>query len=558
MRSALAACIVALLASRGALGQDEAPHVPPGWSDPLRQERPADVPTDAELEQQGALVGEIEFDAHDVFDPENPKERNWFFRTANTLHIVTRDQVLRRLLLFREGDRYSGQALAESERLLRQAGYLFDACVVPVAYEDGRVRVRVVTRDVWTLQVGVSIGRSGGENATSFGVADSNLLGLGKEATFERSDDVDRTSVLYRYRDPNVGGTRWRLLLGYQDNSDGFQRQFSFDRPFFSLSTRWSAGAGLLNFDRVDSLYTLGEIRDSFRHLEENYGVGAGFSRGITRGATRRWSAGLSWESDRFDVAPGFAPSPEQPEDRELVFPWIGYEHISDAYERVRNLDRIERTEDLNFGFEGGVQLGYSSRSFGADRDQAILSLTGQTGIIPKRGKVLFVGGHASGRFGRGGGENVLAGLSTRYDMRVLGRHDFHVAVAVDAADELDGEEQLLLGGDNGLRGYPLRYQEGDRRYLVTLEQRFYTPWQILRLFNLGGAIFLDAGAAWFAGPRGDATELGLLRDVGFGLRVASARSKRGSMVHLDVAFPLDGDDSIERVQFLISAKESF
>ena len=558
MWSPLAACAVALLASRGALAQAEAPRIPPGWSDPLRQERPAELPTDAELEAQGAIVGEIEFDNLDVFDPRNPKEHNWFFRTANTLHVVTKESVLRRLLLFREGEPYRAQALAETERALRQAGYLFDARVLPVAYEDGLVRVRVVTRDVWTLQAGVSIGRSGGENTSSFGIADSNLLGYGKEVTLERSSDVDRTSVLYRYRDPNIGGTRFRLLLGYQDNSDGFQRQFSFDRPFFSLSTRWSAGVGLLNFDRVDSLYTLGEVRDRFRHVEDNYGIGAGFSRGIRHGATRRFSAGMSWESDRFDVAPGEAPSPEQPENRRLVYPWVGYEYISDTYEKIRNLDRIERTEDLNFGFEGGVQLGYSSESFGADRDQAILTMSGQTGMTPGPGKVLFVGGHASGRFGHSGHENVLAGLTARYDMRDFGRHDFHVAIAMDVADELDGEEQLLLGGDNGLRGYPLRYQEGDRRALLTLEQRFYTPWQILRLFNLGGAIFVDAGAAWFAGPRGDASELGLLRDVGFGLRVASARSKRGSMVHFDVAFPLDGEDTIERVQFLITAKESF
>jgi hypothetical protein len=381
---------VALLASRGALAQAEAPRIPPDWSDPLRQERPAGLPTDAELEAEGALVGEIEFDTLDVFDPRNPKEHNWFFRTANTLHVVTKESVLRRLLLFREGEPYSAQALAETERVLRQAGYLFDARVLPVAYEDGRVRVRVVTRDVWTLQVGVSVGRSGGENTSSFGVADSNLLGFGKEVTLERSSDVDRTSVLYRYRDPNIGGTRFRLLLGYQDNSDGFQRQFSFDRPFFSLSTRWSAGVGLLNFDRVDSLYTLGEVRDQFRHVEDNYGIGAGFSRGIRHGATRRFSAGMSWESDRFDAAPGEAPSPEQPENRRLVYPWVGYEYISDTYERVRNLDRIERTEDLNFGFEGGVQLGYSSESFGADRDQAILSMSGQTGMVPGRGKVLL------------------------------------------------------------------------------------------------------------------------------------------------------------------------
>lgn len=33
--------------------------------------------------------------------------------------------------------------------------------------------------------------------------------------------------------------------------------------------------------------------------------------------------------------------------------------------------------------------------------------------------------------------------------------------------------------------------------------------------------------------------DLGLLRDVGLGLRLSSSRSGQGAMVHLDLAFPL-------------------
>ena len=126
------------------------------------------------------------------------------------------------------------------------------------------------------------------------------------------------------------------------------------------------------------------------------------------------------------------------------------------------------------------------------------------------------------------------------------------------AAGELDGERQLLLGGDSGLRGYPLRYQEGDRRWLLTLEQRFYTPWYILRLVRVGAAVFFDAGEAWYAGPRGAGTERGLLRDLGFGLRLGSTRSSGSSMLHIDLAFPLAGDASIDSVQFLVTAEDRF
>ena len=31
------------------------------------------------------------------------------------------------------------------------------------------------------------------------------------------------------------------------------------------------------------------------------------------------------------------------------------------------------------------------------------------------------------------------------------------------------------LGGDTGLRGYPLRYQNGNQRALFTVEERLYT-----------------------------------------------------------------------------------
>ena len=76
---------------------------------------------------------------------------------------------------------------------------------------------------------------------------------------------------------------------------------------------------------------------------------------------------------------------------------------------------------------------------------------------------------------------------------------------------DLDRDNQLLLGGDNGLRGYPLRFQTGDRRFLLTLEQRFYHPRQFLRLFYAGAAVFFDAGRAWEDGVPGD----GMLYDAG-------------------------------------------
>ena len=141
-----------------------------------------------------------------------------------------------------------------------------------------------------------------------------------------------------------------------------------------------------------------------------------------------------------------------------------------------------------------------------------------------------------------------------RFYWRNWGQHLFFAELQGDLVDNLDPERQLTIGGDSGLRGYPLRFQEGNRRVLFSVEQRFFTGWEIFKLADVGAAIFFDAGKAWF---NNQPSELGVLKDVGFGLRLSPSRSSGKSILHLDVAFPLDGDDTIDSVQWLVTTKKT-
>jgi hemolysin activation/secretion protein len=121
----------------------------------------------------------------------------------------------------------------------------------------------------------------------------------------------------------------------------------------------------------------------------------------------------------------------------------------------------------------------------------------------------------------------------------------------------LDLDNPLEIGGDTGLRGYPLRYQSGDASMLFTVEQRYFTDWYPFRLARVGGAVFADVGRTWGDNPV-QGSSLGWLRDVGFGLRLGPTRGAAGDVIHLDIAFPLDGDPSIDKVQILLESKGSF
>jgi len=163
------------------------------------------------------------------------------------------------------------------------------------------------------------------------------------------------------------------------------------------------------------------------------------------------------------------------------------------------------------------------------------------------------------GRWGSGGLENFRVGGAVTYHWRDFGRHVFFAALSGDVAVNLDRDRQLLLGGDSGLRGFPLRYQDGDRRFLATFEQRFFTGKQIFRLAELGFAVFVDVGRSWFSGgPPDGVPGRGILVDAGVGLRLALTRAGEPRMIHVDFAVPYGGDPSVDSFQVLVTTKEKF
>jgi len=508
------------------------------------------------LDDPANQVGEIEIDPRNIFDLARPGENVLLFRLANRLHWTTRPRVIRDQLVFRSGEPFSPAALAESERVLRANHYIYEAHVEPLRCVDHRVDVAVLTRDVWTLEGGITFHRAGGANSSSFELQDINFLGTGKRIEVARTATVDRTSRLARYEDPNLLGSRVRLELSLADNSDGRQESGLLERPFYSLDARWAAGVEGFANDRVDSLYAAGKIAEQFRHRQDFVEVYGGLSPGLVDGDTRRWRLGFTVDRNRFGPAPGQAPTALLPPARSLAYPWIGYQWIENGYTTERDLNRLRRTEDYNLGRQLDLRLGFSSPTFGGDRDRLIASGTASAGWRPLPSTLVFGSLFAAGRYAEGRAENALLSADLRLYARDLGTSVTYVNLEGVLAHRLDRDSQLLLGGDNGLRGYPLRFEQGDRRLLLNLEQRFYSDREYFHLVNFGAAVFFDAGRAWFVGTH--TAEERLLKDIGVGLRIGSSRSARGSVVHLDMAYPLGAERSIKRMQWLVSTSESF
>jgi hemolysin activation/secretion protein len=203
------------------------------------------------------------------------------------------------------------------------------------------------------------------------------------------------------------------------------------------------------------------------------------------------------------------------------------------------------------------AQVGWSDPAFGANIAGLVFSATAGYGLATTHNETLIFTSTLDGRLENGTPQNTVLTGSLHYYFKQSEHLLFYAGVDAAGGRNLDLDNQILLGGDNGLRGYPLRYQDGTSRALVTLEERYFTDWYPFRLFRVGAAAFADVGRTWGTAALAE-PGLGILRDVGLGLRFGNSRSGLGNIIHVDLAFPLDGDPTIRRVQFLVVTKATF
>ena len=515
------------------------------------------VPSDEELERSHAVIGKVIINNQNIFNLADPRENNWLFRLANRLHIRTRPSVIRSQLLFKPGDRYQRRLLDESERILRSVSYLYDAAIRPVSYHDGRVDVKVSTWDVWTLNLSFNFSRSGGTNSTGLQVEELNFLGTGIALHVHRTSDVDRVSNLYQVQDLHVLGSWTAVTATYENNSDGNLHELTVNHPFYALDDRRAWGVEALNWTRVDSLYDLGNIVDRFHEDFTTVAGNYGWSQGLRNGWVQRWSVGATLDQHEFSATPLWDGVTTLPHDRKLIYPWLDFSLLVDDFLKLKNRNQIERTEDFYIGTLLQARIGWTDRAWGADRNALIFSSAGARGFAFEGGSMLLLAENVSGRLEQGTLRNGLLTGSVKYYFVESPRALLYGAVQGAQGHNLDLDQQVLLGGDTGLRGYPLRYQAGTGSALATLEQRYFTDWYPFRLWRVGGAVFFDAGRTWGNAPL-SAPSAGLLKDFGLGLRFGNARSGLGNVTHVDLATPLNRTTGVKGLQFIVQTQQGF
>jgi hypothetical protein len=558
VRLLVAVCLLCATATCLA-AQDFGP--PPVDVNPDELEPVPGLPSPRQLEADHARIGSITIRTVNVFDLSIPGTNNFIYRLADTLHVRTRPAVIRAQLLFHTGQLFKEELLQESARYIRQnSSSVREPIIRPIAYHNGIVDIEVITHDVWTLNPGINFSRAGGANSWGFQVSDANFLGLGKYFEVGHSQNVDRSSTYVNWSDPNIAYTHWNDALMYARNSDGTVWGAGVSYPFFSLETPYAAGLDGGDDHSIVQRYRLGRPYDVYANDWRSADLFLGKATLINDAWTDRLMLGWRLDENQFYRAPGHALVDPLPARRDLSYPFVRLQWTRNNFVTSDNLAMIARTEDLHLGLDASLGVGFATPFFGSDRYAAVIDSELSDAWAfghPEHKQQLFLTGRLSGRIEHASLRDAMATGYANYYLATSPNTRLYVALAGNVGHNLDGDHFFDLGGDNGLRGYPLRYQNGNQSALFTIEERLYTKWFPFKLFNVGAAAFYDMGRTWgttlVPNP-----QLGLLKDVGIGLRLGNARSSFGSVIHVDLAMPLDRGYGIQRMQFLITTQQSY
>lgn len=507
-----------------------------------------------DLDSRQYQVRSIQLNQLPIFDLSNPRENKRLFRWVNRVHIPTRQQVIRHQLLFEEGETVNSRMLSENERLLRQQKYASDARIRVLNRCEQTVDLEVVTREVWTLVPGFSFHTSGGDNSVDFGLRDSNALGSGQRVSLFYSNDANRSSYKLAFENPNIGNTHRVLKLQADKSTDGFHYLAEYELPFYALDASKAWKFGYESAKEVLYQYQFGRRVSEVERQQDTAELSRGISSGLVDGLVTRLRYGLREEQYRY--APGVKhPSPlSLPNDLSMIYPFLELESIEDKYAVAYNISQIYRTEDLQLGRSFSTSIGFAPNSGG----RVILKGRYADTLLSRPKMLLQWRADWRARWNPSDKlwEDTLINTNIDFHRGQTENRTLYLGLAASKAINLNTSEQLTLGGSTGLRGFDSHYLNGDAMVKFTAEERMFSSRQILQLFRVGVAGFVDVGRVygkeqWGAGRT--------FSNVGLGLRLAPSKTDEARIIHIDLAYPLGNNiPGGKSVQLVVEAKSSF
>ncbi|HKQ68566.1 MAG TPA: hypothetical protein VJT73_04470 [Polyangiaceae bacterium] len=516
-----------------------------------------------------------EVEGIDVVTLEVVEKRDPAPRFLNVFHARTRDYVVEREVLLSPGDRFQAVLCDETARNLRSLPQLsLVICAATAGSTDDKVRVLVITKDVWSLRSGWDVSFiGGGLNFLQITPTETNLAGTHQIVFANYLYQPESQSLSLGYRIPRVGGRRLGLVAeagliwDRHGQIEGSAGSLGVGRPQYSTRTEWAWSIGTNWRDEIvrryqnGRLYVKNDVPWAYRARRIAEGAYATRSFGWANKHDITFGAEFNARTFRRPDAPLADPRAVEafaqdhlPTSDTRVGPFVQYHAYTSNYLRVLDFESLGLQEDFRLGHDFYLKVYPITRSLGSTRTFVGTYAAFQYTIPLGDGLV-----RASVESLAEAEEQRIADGAVGADLRIVsprlgfGRVVFDASVLNRYRNYLN--RHSFLGGDGRLRGYPSSYFDGKDVIVYNLEFRS----RPVELFScqLGGAAFYDVG-----GTADGLENIHPRHAVGFGFRVLFPQLDR-VVFRGDVGFPLVSsidrrDRNISVTTFSVAFEQAF
>jgi hypothetical protein len=520
---------------------------------------------------EGKVVEGIDIVALDVIDRRDPAPS-----FINIFHATTRDWVVDREVLVRPGEPYRQVLVDETIRNLKAKTQLSLVVALPVrGSAPDRVRILVITKDVWSLRLNWSLqASSGGLEDLVIQPSEINFLGTHQSASLYFERDPATLTFGVGYREPRLAGTR--IVLATSANAivnhltgklEGSSGELLAYQPLYSGRTEWGWASSVqwdqeINRRFVNAQETLFEKAVPWEYAVRRYLAQESVTRSFGWDVKHDFSVGAMADLREYPTSDLAAYDPALvaqfvtaavPRSDKRLGPFVEYHGYQNRFLRVHDLQTLALQEDFRLGHDVYVRVYPIAKAFGSSRDVLGTYAAAQytwpifgDGLVRAQIETTTEAevDRISDAYVAGGGEIVTPEL-------LIGRFVYDVHAQSRYRNYLN--QQTFLGGNTRLRGYPTNYLAGKDIVTSNLEFRM-RPIEVLRTLEAGVAVFYDVGDA-FNGY----DNLHLLQSVGAGARLLFPQLDR-AVFRIDVGVPVgDGARGVAApAAFFVAYEQAF
>ena len=436
----------------------------------------------------GKTIGEIRITRQKVFDDDG----RWIERAANKLHMMTRERVIRRDLLFKPGQRFDPELVVRTKQLIRSRDYIadIDIRVEPDSVDSTRVNLVIATHDSWTI---TADGGIHSEGRTMVSLSDANIFGSGNSLKFMTNfsrQDFSYGGNMVEYAIPNVLGTFYTA-------------EFTAGRSFYSSTLDLALRKEFIKPTDYEIGLTYNDIKD--RHYlidrdssllvkERNLDAWGGYSHLLPRINASIYLTGrynYSRVSRRPEVGPKLNPALH---DQDALLVGLGL--YRERFYTANMIYGFGRREYLATGYKAEITSGYT---WGEFSDDVYLGLTYEAGGFCRMGYIMggfTLGSYidpVDGMWQRSAVDVDLRWFSNLFMLRRSRIRQFLAFNYTQGWNRWEGsDESIRFTSQNGLQALK-KYAIGTNRMILNTETVFFSPYQPLG-FRIAFFGFADCG----------------------------------------------------------------